>query len=104
MRYLPSMLMLGVLYILSTVLLFRGYGLMPSGVAWVLHYMYPFFVSLSLRLVWSERLSLLSTLAMILAIAGGALLMGIGQGYSSAQPISPISVAIVLVSGLTHAP
>lgn len=103
MRYLPSMLMLGVLYILSAVLLFRGYGLMPSGVATVLHYMYPFFVSISLWLVWRERIGLVSCLAMSLAILGVALLMGLVQADTLTESISPMAILIVLASGLAYA-
>lgn len=103
LRYLPSMLVLGILYILSAVLLFRGYGLMPSGIATVLHYMYPFFVSLSLWLVWRERISLLSALAMALAIVGVALLMGLGQTDGTAMPINPMAMFIVLSSGMAYA-
>lgn len=99
--YLPSMLLLGVLYILSAVLLFRGYALMPSGVATVLHYMYPFFVSLSLWIGWREHISLISLISMVLAILGVVLLMGGGQGGTI--EIEPWAIAIVLASGLAYA-
>lgn len=67
---LPTLLLLSVFYIVSSVFLLWGYKFMPSGIATTIHFMYPVITTLVMMLLFHEKNSLSRTLAILMAIAG----------------------------------
>ncbi|MDY6121539.1 MAG: DMT family transporter [Porphyromonas sp.] len=96
------LLILGGLYTASAMLLFWGYSQMSSGIATVIHYMYPFFVSFILFAVFRERIGSVTLLATCIAVLGVSLLMGLWQS-SEEISIGFWAFFVVLVSGLSYA-
>ena len=92
---------LGFFYYGSASLLFQAYGTMSSGMATTLHFLYPVGVTLIMALVFKQRPSPFTILAIILGLSGVALLsLKEGGGSSSA---SLVGILLVLLSGLSYA-
>ena len=92
---------LGFFYYGSATLLFQAYGTMSSGMATTLHFLYPVGVTLIMALVFKQRPSPFTILAIILGLSGVALLsLKEGGGSSSA---SLVGILLVLLSGLSYA-
>ena len=73
---------------------------MSSGMATTLHFLYPIGVTLIMRLVFGQRTSPYTILAIVLALSGVALLSlkgDVGMGSS------PLSFVLVLLSGFSYA-
>ena len=99
-RELPWFAFLGFFYYGSAALLFQGYHSMSSGMATTLHFLYPIGVTLIMRLVFGQRTSPYTILAIGLALSGVALLSlkgDVGMGSS------PLAFALVLLSGFSYA-
>ncbi|GAD07497.1 hypothetical protein HQ45_05445 [Porphyromonas crevioricanis] len=101
-RELPPLLILGGLYTASAMLLFWGYSQMSSGIATVIHYMYPFFVSIILFLFFRERIGVVTLLAMCLAVPGVSFLMGLWENTGRIS-MTFWAFLVVLASGLSYA-
>lgn len=95
------LVVLGALYTGSAMLLFWGYSFMPSGVATVIHYMYPFFVSLTLFLFFKEKIGIVTGFAMVFAVLGVSFLMNLWSSDADTS-ISFLGFIIVLLSGLCY--
>lgn len=91
--------LLSVLYFFSALFLLVGYEYMASGVATVIHFLYPVFVTLILFIFFKQRSSFITFLAIAFAIVGVAFLTGVTSGVT----LSPIGVIIVAISGLSYA-
>ena len=63
-------LLLGLLYTGSAMFLFWGYGFMGAGVATTLHFTYPVFVTLLMLVLFREKASWVTWVAILLAIYG----------------------------------
>ena len=99
-RELPWFAFLGFFYYGSATLLFQGYHSMSSGMATTLHFLYPIGVTLIMRLIFGQRTSPYTILAIVLALSGVALLSlkgDVGMGSS------PMAFALVLLSGFSYA-
>ena len=81
-------------------LVFQGYGSMSSGMATTLHFLYPVGVTLIMALLFKQRPSPFTILAIILALSGVALLSLRGGGAGDA---SLVGILLVLLSGLSYA-
>ena len=100
-RELSWLVLLGFFYYGSATLLFQAYGTMSSGMATTLHFLYPVGVTLIMALVFKQRPSPFTILAIILGLSGVALLsLKEGGGSSSA---SLVGILLVLLSGLSYA-
>jgi drug/metabolite transporter (DMT)-like permease len=71
-KQLPALILLGMLYTSSAMFLFWGYEMMSAGIATTLHFTYPVFVTLTMGLVFREKISYIVALAIVMAIAGVA--------------------------------
>lgn len=98
-RDLPILILLGIFYTISAMFLFWGYNFMAAGIATTLHFTYPIFVTLLMFLIFREKTSWVTLLAIGLAICGVARL-SIGEG---AFKLSASGVFIVLLSAIGYA-
>jgi len=94
-------MVLGLCYYGSATLLFQGYATMSTGVATTLHFLYPVFVTLIMALVFKQRTSPFTIVAIILALTGISLL-SIGRGGGTGNA-TVASIVMVLLSGLAYA-
>lgn len=90
---------LSLLYTGSALCLFWGYNYLPSGVATTIIFLYPVFVALLMVLFFGEKFSFFTFSAILLALAGVALLSGAG----SAQGVQLKGVLIEVGSALSYA-
>lgn len=96
---LPTLLLLSVFYIVSSVFLLWGYKFMPSGIATTIHFMYPVITTLVMMLLFHEKNSLSRTLAILMAIGGVYAL-----SYTDAQgETNLVGIIIVLLSAVGYA-
>ena len=96
-RQLAEMAVMGVIGFGATMaLLTIAYGLIPTGLATILHFTYPLFVTVVMTVLFRERLSKMKIIACLCAI-GGILLIA---DFSS---LSFAGVAFALASGTTYA-
>lgn len=99
LRDIPLMLLLSTYYMVSAQFLFWGYDYMGAGVATTLHFTYPVFVTLLMLILFRERASWVTWLAILLAIYGvGRLSIGGGD-----TQISIMGVCLVLLSAFCYA-
>lgn len=96
---LPLIILLSAYYMISAQFLFWGYEFMGAGVATTLHFTYPVFVTLLMLILFREKASWLTWLAIVLAI-GGVARLSIAE---TDQQVSFLGVGIVLLSALGYA-
>lgn len=96
-RQLAEMAIMGVIGFGATMaLLTMAYGLIPTGLATILHFTYPLFVTVVMAVVFRERMSCAKLAACICAV-GGILLIA---DFSS---LSVAGVLLAVISGTTYA-
>lgn len=98
-REIPVLVLLGFFYTASAMFLFWGYNFMSAGIATTFHFTYPIFVTLIMLLVFREKTSWITLMAILLAICGVARL-SIDQGE---MKMSALGVFIVLLSAVGYA-
>ncbi len=98
-RDLPVLMLLGGFYTASAMFLFGGYTFMPAGIATTLHFTYPIGVTLLMRLLFREKTSLITLMAIALAIAG----VGRLSIHDGALQLSLPGICIVLLSAVSYA-
>lgn len=92
------LVLLGVLFAVSSLTYFLGFNYMSGGVAATLVFSYPVFTAMLMALFFGERLAWPSWLAVALTMGGIALLYK-GDG----KPIAAAGVALIMVSALSYA-
>ena len=98
LRELRWFAFLGFFYYGSAALLFQGYHTMSSGMATTLHFLYPIGTTLIMAIVFHQRTSIYTVIAIALGLSGVALLSlrgGVGQ------TTSVVGVLLVLLSGFS---
>ncbi len=95
---LPVFILLAVFYTFSSLFLLYGYGYMGAGVATTLHFTYPVFVTLLMFFIFRERTSLVTWVAIILAVCGVALLSLPSTGMSADVK----GIVIVILSAVAY--
>lgn len=96
-RQLAEMAIMGIIGFGATMaLLTIAYGLIPTGLATILHFTYPLFVTVVMTAVFHERMSSAKLAACICAV-GGILLIA---DFSS---LSVAGVLLAVISGTTYA-
>lgn len=96
-RQLAEMAVMGVIGFGATMaLLTMAYDLIPTGLATILHFTYPLFVTVVMTAVFHERMSRAKLAACICAV-GGILLIADFSGLSVA------GVLLAVISGTTYA-
>ena len=100
LRELKRFAFLGFFYYGSAALLFQGYYSMSSGMATTLHFLYPIGTTLIMAIVFRQKTSIYTVIAIALGLSGVALLSlrgGVGQTSSLT------GIILVLLSGLSYA-
>ena len=92
---------LSSMYMLSALLLFRAFSHLPSGVAATIQFLYPVMVMLIMVGFFHERLAWTTCLAILLAVAGVALLSSDNGGTT--QALGWLGVGMMLLSALCNA-
>ena len=82
----------------SALFLITGYKYMTSGVATVLHFMYPVFTALLMMTFYHEARKISTMMAVVMAVAGVTVLSWTGDGTASI-----IGIIIVLISAVCYA-
>ncbi|MDO5016880.1 MAG: DMT family transporter [Porphyromonas sp.] len=76
-KHLRVLLALSTLYFCSAFFLINGYHVMPSGVATVIHFMYPLMVALLMFLFFKQKMTPRALVSLVVAFAGVVLLSGV---------------------------
>lgn len=92
------MAVLSVLYIGSAVFLFWSYQYLASGIATTMMFLYPVFVALIMIYVFKEKNSFWTMAAIVLAIAGVAMLSWNGQEGG----VSFTGILLAVLSGVSY--
>lgn len=87
----------------TMLLISYSYFCIPPGTTIVLNFTYPILVALISALFFREKLRLPSMLALLLAVAGVALISGLGSGGSVLGTNPALGVPLALLSGLAYA-
>lgn len=95
----PPLILLAILYLISSVFLLWGYKFMASGVATTIHFMYPVITTIIMMIFFREKKSLWRMTAIALAICGVYFL----SSTEEEQAISLIGIIIVLISAVGYA-
>lgn len=96
---IPVLLLLGCFYTASAMFLFWGYDFMGAGVATALHFTYPVFVTLLMLLIFREKASWITWVAIFMAVAG----VGVISVKGSELAMDIRGLVIVLVSAVAYA-
>ena len=92
----------GILFALSSLLLFVSYNYMDVGIASTILFVYPVFVAILMASFFHERISRVTLLAIALALVGLALLSK-GEGGGGDSSVSLIGIILVVLSSLSYA-
>jgi len=98
-RELTICLFLGVMFAISSLSLFSSFHYMDAGVASTILFVYPVMVAILMAVFFKERVTLVTVLSILLALAGIGLLYQ-GDGGTT---LSLVGVLLVMVSSLTYA-
>lgn len=99
LRELSFVVILGVLFAVSSLTLFGSFHYIDAGIACTILFIYPAMVAVIMALFFKEKLSAVTVLSVLFALAGIALLYK-GDG---GKALSTIGVLMVLLSALTYA-
>lgn len=94
-------LALSILYFLSAHFLINGYRAMPSGVATVIHFLYPIMVALLMLILFQQKLNRMGVLDLVLAFTGVVFISGV-LDEASVQ-VAPLEIGMVAFSGFCYA-
>lgn len=92
------MIVMGVVFALSSLLLFESYRLMDVGIASTLLFMEPVFLALIMRVVYGERLSKGTVASIAICMAGILLLCNPGAGAK----VTGAGIVLVMLSALSY--
>lgn len=95
---LPLAIM-GILFSISSLTLFMSYNYMDAGIASTILFLYPIMVAVISALVFHEKLSLMTTNAIVLAFWGISMLNENGSG----KPLNFMGLLLVALSALSYA-
>lgn len=98
-RELPPLISLGLLFALSSLMLFQSYNYMDAGIASTLLFIYPILVALIMVVVFKERLSKQTTLCILMVACGIVLLYRSDDGTT----LSPLGVLFIFTSAASYA-
>ena len=95
----PLLIVMALFYTASSMFLLYGYEVMGAGVATTLHFTYPIFTTLLMLVLFREKASWVTWLAIVLAVGGVARLSLQGTSLK----LDPWGVFIVLLSAVGYA-
>lgn len=96
---IPVLILLGCFYTASSMFLLWGYDFMGAGAATAIHFTYPVFVTLLMLIIFREKTSWLTWIAIFMAVAGVAIISIEGPELS----IDWLGLTIVLISAVGYA-
>lgn len=96
---LGLMVILGIFFALSSVLLFEAYQYMDVGLASTLLFIEPVFIALILWIFYRERISLWTIISIAICLAGVCFLCNPGPGAH----VTAIGATLVIMSSLAYA-
>ncbi|MDE6494654.1 MAG: DMT family transporter [Duncaniella sp.] len=99
LRDFPMMLGLGVLFAMSSLLLYESYNHMDVGIASTMLFVYPVMVALIMWAVYRQRLSAMTILSLAMSLGGIMLLYSPGEGTH----VSLTGIIMVMLSSLSYA-
>ena len=99
-RELPTLVLLALFYTASSLFLLLGYNYMGAGVATTIHFTYPLMVSFIMFSIFKERTDWILWTAILLAVAGVAIL-SLGDGGTLKFEMK--GLIIVLLSAVGYA-
>ena len=97
-REVIPLVVLGVLFALAAQFLFWSYNFLSVGIASTILFIYPVFVAVLMAVLFREKVSWVTSAAIVLAFTGVAMLYGGGGGR-----LDPFGVALILASALSYA-
>ena len=92
------LLILGVLFAMSSITLFSSYNFMDVGIASTILFVYPIMVALIMVIFFKEKISMKTVICIAVALVGIVLLCKSGSG----AVVSAKGVAFVLASSLSY--
>lgn len=98
-REIVPLVLLGLLLSFSSLALFLSYNYMDAGIASTLLFVYPIMVALIMAVGFHEKLTLQTSLCILLALAGIGLLYRSGDGAT----LSLTGTLLVMASSLSYA-
>lgn len=98
-RQIPAIAIAGILFALSSLLLFESYNHMDVGIASTILFVYPVFVALIMAIVFHERINTLTIISITLALFGIFLLYDGGTEGT----VSSYGIFLVILSSLSYA-
>lgn len=99
LKELSTLALLGIMFALSSTCLFMGYDYLSAGVASTILFMYPVFVALIMGIFFKEKVTWITSAAIILALIGVCILSVKGENFEVNVP----GLIIVLLSALFYA-
>lgn len=96
---IPMMIGLGVVFALSSVLLFESYQYMDVGLASTLLFVGPVFIALILWIFFHEKVSIMTIISILLCLSGVAFLCDPGKGAN----VTATGIIMVILSALSYA-
>lgn len=90
---------MGLFFSFSSLTLFMSYNYMDAGIASTILFVYPVLVAVLMALFFKEKVSLITTASILLAVTGISLLYR-GEG---GQALSTLGLVLVFTSSLTYA-
>lgn len=90
---------MGLFFSFSSLTLFMSYNYMDAGIASTILFVYPVLVAVLMALFFKEKVSLITTASILLAVMGISLLYR-GEG---GQTLSTLGILLVFTSSLTYA-
>jgi len=98
-RQVLPIALLGIIVAVSSLSLFESYNYMAAGIASTLLFIYPVMVAVIMGVVYKERLSPVTIVSIVVALAGIVMLYKGPEGST----LSLAGTALVIVSALTYA-
>jgi len=98
-RELPLMILLGVFFAISSVLLFESYNYMDVGLASTLLFVEPVFIALILWIFFHEKISLWTIASIAVCLSGVTFLCNPGEGAH----VTATGATLVILSSLSYA-
>ncbi len=96
---IPMLLVMGLLFGVSSFTLFESYNYLSAGIASTILFVYPVFVTIIMALVFKEKVSILTITAIILAFTGISILYKDDSGAT----LSMTGIVWIICSALTYA-
>lgn len=100
-KHIRIIFIMSTLYFCSALFLINGYKVMTSGVATVIHFMYPLMVALLMLIFFKQRMTRRGLISLVIAFMGVVLLSGI-LGSEGVQ-VKLTDIALVAFSGFCYA-